>query len=209
MRRTGSAIARRKLLGQVIGERRLRRHEGLEIVVAVLAPARADAGPFRIGGGLARRRTLRGASASGKHVLDAGVEGILDRRGAVHVGLRPFGFLRRRRLAGGLRLARLARLARALAGALQQRIALEFAFHIGRQIEIGELQQLDGLHQLRRHHERLALPEFESLRERHVAVQYWSGSCLSVYWLAVHPVGIRIAGGVNNSRLRYHSTTTS
>ena len=76
-------------------------------------------------------------------------------------------------------LARLIGLAGLSLGALQQRIALELAFHIGRQVEIGELQQLDGLHQLRRHHERLALPEFESLRKRHVAVQYWSGSCLS------------------------------
>ena len=48
----------RKLLAQVIRERRLGRDEGLEIVVAVLAPARADAGPFRIGGGLGLRRPL-------------------------------------------------------------------------------------------------------------------------------------------------------
>ena len=33
----------------------------------------------------------------------------------------------------------------------------------GAQIEIGELQQLDGLHQLRRHDQRLALPNLESL----------------------------------------------
>jgi hypothetical protein len=51
---------------------------------------------------------------------------------------------------------------------LQQRIALEFPFHIGGQIEVRELQQLDGLHQLRRHHERVALPDFESLTKRHV-----------------------------------------
>src|SRR5206468_1800338 len=46
-------------------------------------------------------------------------------------------------------------------------VALKLAVHIGGQIEVGELQQLDGLHQLRRHDERLALPELESLRQRH------------------------------------------
>ena len=50
-------------------------------------------------------------------------------------------------------------------GALQQRIALELALHIGGQIETGELQQLDGLHQLRRHHQRLGLAKFQSLRQ--------------------------------------------
>ena len=47
----------------------------------------------------------------------------------------------------------------ALAGALQQRIALQFLFHEGRKVEIGQLQQLDRLHQLRRHHQRLGLAE--------------------------------------------------
>src|SRR5262249_38994036 len=51
--------------------------------------------------------------------------------------------------------------------ALEQRIALEFAFDIGGKVQIGELQQLDGLHQLRRHHEGMALPKFESLGKRH------------------------------------------
>jgi hypothetical protein len=38
---------------------------------------------------------------------------------------------------------------------------------IGDQVEIGELQQLDGLHQLRRHDQRLALPKLKSLGKRH------------------------------------------
>src|SRR6185437_10232013 len=37
----------------------------------------------------------------------------------------------------------------------------------GRQLQIGELQQLDRLLQLRRHDERLGLPQIEPLRERH------------------------------------------
>ena len=70
----------RELLGQMIGERRLGRDEGFEIVVAVLAPAAADAGPFRIGrrllGGGARRR---GRGIVGKDVVEVGVEPVLDR----------------------------------------------------------------------------------------------------------------------------------
>jgi len=54
-----------------------------------------------------------------------------------------------------------------LARALQQRIALELALDVSGKIEVGELQQLDGLHQLRRHHQRLALAEFELLRQCH------------------------------------------
>ena len=46
-----------------------------------------------------------------------------------------------------------------VAGALQQRIALQFLLDEGRKVEIGQLQQLDRLHQLRRHHQRLGLSE--------------------------------------------------
>ena len=163
----------RKLFAEVIRECRLGGYEGLEIVVAVLAAARADAGPFRIGGRLLLRRPRRRLGGVREDVLDAGVEGVLDRRGAVHLG----GFTGR---FGGGFLALVA-FRGAFAGALQQRIALQFAFHIGGEVEIRELQQLDGLHQLRRHHQSLALAEFESLGQRHVAVQYWSGSCFSLF----------------------------
>ena len=44
-------------------------------------------------------------------------------------------------------------------GALKQRIALQLLLHKGCKVEIGELQQLDRLHQLRRHHQRLGLAE--------------------------------------------------
>ena len=57
----------------------------------------------------------------------------------------------------------------AFAGPLQQRIALELPFHVGDQIQVRELQQLDGLHQLRRHHERLALAHLQALRQCHVS----------------------------------------
>ncbi len=47
----------RELLGEMVGERRLGRDEGFEIVVAVLAAAGAGAGPF----GIARRHLGGGA----------------------------------------------------------------------------------------------------------------------------------------------------
>ena len=97
---------------------------------------------------------------------------------------------------------------RALAGALQQRIALQFAFHIGGEIEIGELQQLDGLHQLRRHHQSLALAEFESLGERHVAVQYWSGSCFSLFGRSCTPGYPDFLTGVLTSHAGTQTTAT-
>ena len=50
-------------------------------------------------------------------------------------------------------------------------IVLEFVLHIGGTVEIGELQQFDGLHQLRRHHQRLALPDLESLGQRHFGLR--------------------------------------
>jgi len=62
------------------------------------------------------------------------------------------------------------RLPLALPDLLQQRIALELALHVSRKVQVGELQQLDGLHQLRRHHERVALTDFESLGKRHVVL---------------------------------------
>ena len=42
--------------------------------------------------------------------------------------------------------------------ALQQRVALELAVHEGVELEVAQLQQLDGLLQLRRDDQPLALP---------------------------------------------------
>ena len=58
----------------------------------------------------------------------------------------------------GRRFARDRRLG-AVAGALKQRISLKFLFDKGRKVEIRQLQELDRLHQLRRHHQRLGLAE--------------------------------------------------
>ena len=52
-------------------------------------------------------------------------------------------------------------------GALEERVALEFGLDIGGEIEMGELQQLDRLQQLRRHHQGLALAELQPLQQTH------------------------------------------
>ena len=66
--------------------------------------------------------------------------------------------------AGGLarRAATLLRL-----GALEQRIALELGLDEAGQLDIGELQQLDGLLQLRRHDQIVGLTELELCVDRH------------------------------------------
>ena len=66
-------------------------------------------------------------------------------------------------------------------GSLKQGVLFELPFDVGGQIQVRELQQLDGLHQLRRHHERVALSDLESLGERHFdgGRAIWSKSCLS------------------------------
>lgn len=46
-----------------------------------------------------------------------------------------------------------------LVGALKQRIALKLVLDERHKVEIRQLQQLDRLHQLRRHHQRLRLAE--------------------------------------------------
>ncbi len=52
----------------------------------------------------------------------------------------------------GCRAIGLSRRVFTLAVAVKQRIAFEFRLDISREVEVGELQQLDGLHRLRRHH---------------------------------------------------------
>ena len=51
--------------------------------------------------------------------------------------------------------------------ALQQRILLQLLFAILGKLDVRQLQQLDRLLQLRRHHQRLALADLQPLRQRH------------------------------------------
>ena len=112
------------------------------------------------GGSRARHDGLGvGTSSVNRRSAETPVPSCRDRRQGAAIGLAP--------------------IFRAVPGALQQRVALELPLHIGGKIEIGELQQLDGLHQLRRHYQRVALPNLETLSERHDFPADWSNSCLS------------------------------
>ena len=52
--------------------------------------------------------------------------------------------------------------------AFEQRVLLEFGFDVFREFQIGKLQQLDRLLQLRRHDQGLALSQLQTLCQRHV-----------------------------------------
>ncbi len=174
----------RQLLGQMIGQRHLGRDEGFQIVV--VACGCAGAGPFRVGRRRRLGRSLLVGAVVGEDVFQFGAEALLHGAAA---GLQllavPVGG------AATLVITALAAFAEAfglgrggrpvlVVGPLQQRVALQLAFHIGGQIEAGELQQLDGLHQLRRHHQRLGLAKLQSLRQSHSGFPAgnWSDSCL-------------------------------
>ncbi len=162
-------------------QRRLGRDKGLEIVVVVV---RCSAAPFGVGG---RRGVLRRARGDirrllGKNVLHAGVEGLLDFGTGAEIGRHPLlgagleGVRRAFAVArmvtaegksGVLALGKFGLGGRLLApvrgavliGPLKQRIALKLVLDEGHQVEIGQLQQLDRLHELRRHYQRLRLAE--------------------------------------------------
>ena len=78
------------------------------------------------------------------------------------------GRLRGRRLLGLRFLGDLPRkLLVELEALLEDRILLKLLLDRGEELETGELQQLDGLLQLRRHHQLLGQPELLSERDRH------------------------------------------
>ena len=155
----------RQLLGKMVSKGDLRRGISFQVVIVVLT-TRTDARPFRI----SRRRHLgwRGffTAIVGKYVFEFGPKPLLHGAAAgLKIVTDPI------RGAGGI-LVTLDRRSFGLgacrgclilAGTVEQRVALQLTFHVGRQIKAGELQQLDGLHQLRRHHQRLCLAELQSL----------------------------------------------
>src|SRR5262249_14322615 len=71
--------------------------------------------------------------------------------------------------------------------ALEQGIALKLILHIARQVQIGELQQLDRLHQLRRHHQGMALAKLKSRAKGHDGYRISPGPDLARF-LAVGPI---------------------
>ena len=101
---------------------------------------------------------LAGLELAGLKIVAGGTAGHIARLGAAFVaialgiaGIGEFSLFRDG-LAPDRRFG-------AVTGAFQQRIALQFLLDEGREVEIRQLQQLDRLHQLRRHHQRLRLAE--------------------------------------------------
>ena len=146
-----------QLFGEVIGEGELPGQNPFE-AVGLHVPAAAVAGPgpvhrpAHIGGGLGGPG-IAGGIVAGRavvHVVGAGVElGLCPSGGLGHgIGVVAGDIVRRFRCLA-LRL---------LAG--QQRVLLQLLLDEDLEFEIGELQQLDGLLQLRRDDQTLALPEF-------------------------------------------------
>ena len=138
LRRIGDG--ERELLAQPVGKRGFGGHEGFEVILAVLAAARANPRPFRIAGrafGGARRAYL---GIVGKYVFAAGVERVFGR------GLRRLRRLRIPRLAVGGRSVRplkgvgLVRTPLLLRAAVEQRIAFELRLDIRDQIQVRQLQ---------------------------------------------------------------------
>ncbi len=176
-----------ELLGEMAAERHFGGDKGFQIVVFVVGGAAA---PFGIGGRRGVLRHARGGLGGlfGEDVVERGIERLLDFGAGAEIPVQPFFLAGLERIARGAaghvrslaagivaialrftgigefgalgsRLAR-DRGFRAVAGALQQRIALQFLLDEGRKVEIRQLQQLDRLHQLRRHDQRLRLAEF-------------------------------------------------
>ncbi len=160
-------------------QRRFGRQRRLEIRrLAVEAAAAAAPGRRGEGQPLRSRRHLAGHRALvGKHVVEAGAEIALDLAPArIEVVGEP-GLGREVALAAAVEAVvapRIGRLAAGLAGLgrldlgpLQQRVALQLGIDIGREVEMRELQKLDRLQELRRHHQGLALAHLEPLQQTH------------------------------------------
>jgi len=188
-RRVGEG--KRELVGQMVLQRPLFRDIGFEVwcVIAVEARALAERGPARL---LQRARAV--AFAVGKGVLRLGIEILFSRATVVGLKVEPFALL----AAGGLAFARVGRVSgmavRLLLGfgeeahslrsvalrggsgvlgflAFEQRIALKLGLDECGQLHVGELQQLDRLLQLRRHHQTVALPQLKLCGEGHTHSQ--------------------------------------
>ena len=185
MRCAGDGERHRELLGEMAAERHLGGDKGFQIVVFVVGGAAA---PFGIGGRRRILRHARGSFGGlfGEDVVERGIQRLLDFGAGAEIAVQPFFLAGLEGIAGeppamsaiaagaprhscriagigefgplGDRLARDRRF-RAVAGAFQQRIALQLLLDEGRKVEIRQLQQLDRLHQLRRHNQRLRLAE--------------------------------------------------
>lgn len=144
------------LLPQVIGERGAR---GDILVDIGRSAALAADGPRPVGAEAILAALL------GKNVVDFGVVGAGDGIGGLRTIDGGGAVVERADLDG--RLGGLGRLTAVLA--LEERVAQQFGFDEGVELEMAELQQADRLHELRRERQRLRLPGFEPRREGHTS----------------------------------------
>ena len=142
-------IAQRDRGRRHVARRRSLSDEAAAAVAGRRLPLRRQVGP----------EPLAGARIVGKDVFQRRVELLRDRLGApCGVALEPVAVGGRSRLGLGL-LRLVARGVVLRLGALQQRVALDLLVDEALELEMGELQQPDRLHQLRRHHQRLRLSQ--------------------------------------------------
>ena len=166
-------------------QRHLGGDECFQIVVVVVGGAAA---PFGVGGRcrILRHAGCGFGRLFGKDVVERGVQRLLDLGTGTEIAVQPLllaglegvvswaaahigGIAALVAIAAGIaRIGELGTLSGRLArhrgfgtvtGPIQQRIALQFLLDESGQVEVRQLQQLDRLHQLRRHHQRLRLAE--------------------------------------------------
>ena len=151
-----------KLVLEVVAKGFFLGRDGLEIEIFRTLLARTGLGPVEL-----RGRATDGAAIRGfgwavilVDVVRAGIEFAARLVGAVGL-IQPhlFAFFRRlfRRLA----------IRAFILGAGQQRVTLDLGLDVFGKFDVGELEQLDRLLQLRRHDKGLTLSQLQAMRERH------------------------------------------
>ena len=188
IRRTGSVIAIDNCSARWSASVGVGRHERLQIVIAVLVSAAAGPGPVGSSGAGASALERGPALASSGNSFSRSVPSrssialrLVSRLSSMRSATTPISPVlavavefRRDRLGRAIDNTRLA-----FGGSFKQGVFFELPLDVGGEIQVRELQQLDGLHQLRRHHERLALAHLQSLSQCHQMTASWSSSCLS------------------------------
>ncbi len=167
---------------------RPRGHTGFALEIAATARS-APIGPARAFTGVTVARGRRFVGRRVERLVGVGERHPIGRRLARRLGERHFGALR------------FAITFAIIAG--QERVSLEFAFDILLQLQIGELKQLDRLLELRRDDQALALPELQSLTERHRALPE---KC-ELNWPALYPLVSLLS--VNGQAIGSHSPATA
>ncbi len=145
-----------QVLAQALGAAQARL-EVEPLVVEIVAPAaaaRPDAGDLEPARALVAARVRPALVRRG----GPGIGRVLVRRHVGRAVQRALARAGRRLLGRRLVWRRL----RALVLALEERVLLELALDVGRKLEVAQLQQLDRLLQLRRHHQGLALTHIQS-----------------------------------------------